>query len=417
LRAIAGAVIATVAGVKATDGANATIVPVCVNNYGTCQSDGQCCAGAVCEWGMCMPGCRIDGAFAHPMQSPPGNSCQVCNPQVSTTAGIPVNEGMTCWSGDPFAGSTTCQSGACVPVGSVKCPPITACHLEGEVDPTNGMCTYPFAPAGTPCGIGEMCHGGFYQPADACDGNGFCIGGGSKTVSCAPYSCAGTACATTCSSDSECGNGTVCCDGRCISLGTIDHCSACGDVCETADTCTPPSCNNGVCNSASICTPVDACTPARCLSNGTCNATSACTGINTCGGGGVAGQCGFTCGSGTTRCGNGCVGTPPIPNTTIGNHVAWLVDQLNGGAATLTEAEFNQHMAPGFSFDGIRSFFLEFAPFRPNYFGGFIGTPTATSASFILVEGGTFQQQVDMRLDADSSLINVLVFSGASVCS
>jgi hypothetical protein len=90
---------------------------------------------------------------------------------------------------------------------------------------------------------------------------------------------------------------------------------------------------------------------------------------------------------------------------------------LNGGAETLTEAEFLQHAVPGFDFAGVRNFFLGYAGFRPISFGGFIGTPTATSASFILVEGGTFQQPVEIGLDAGSSLINVFVFGNATVCS
>jgi hypothetical protein len=278
LRAIAGAVVAGIAGVTAADAQS------CTAHHKRCQGDGQCCPGAVCEYGRCMPGCRIDGVFQGVWMSPPGDICQVCTPELSTTAWSPANEGVPCWSGDPNAGTTTCQSGTCAPVAVVtpaKCPPLTACHLEGEVDPATGMCVYPFAPEGTPCGIGEMCHGGFYQPADACDGNGFCIGGGSKTVSCAPYSCAGTACADSCETDSDCLNGTSCCDNQCLYPNTIDHCGSCGNSCPDIDACTPASCENGVCNQSSACAPVDSCTPASC-DNGACNQTSVCTPVDSC---------------------------------------------------------------------------------------------------------------------------------------
>jgi hypothetical protein len=407
-----------------------------------------------------MPGCRVDGAFLSAGITPPENSCGQCRPEISTTSLAPVNEGMSCWSGDPNTGVTTCQNGACRGNDPQRCPPPTPCYLEGETDPVTGLCVNPPAPAGTPCGMDAICAGGFFQPADACDGNGFCIGGGSQVINCAPYQCAGNACADTCASDAECLGGTVCCAGRCVSLGTVDHCGACGDLCETADACTPASCIDGVCNSASICTPVDACTPARCvngvcnattacqrvdactpaecingvcrstsacqpvdactparcLSDGTCNQISACTGITTCGGGGVSGQCGFTCGSGTTRCGNGCVATAPIPSTPIGNQIAWLIAQLNGGVDTLTLTEFNQHFTPGFDFSTVRAFLQGFAGFRPIVFGGFTGTPTGTSASFLLVEGGAFQQPVDITIDPSTLLFTFLSFNIAAVC-
>ena len=305
LKTIAGAVVATVAGTSRSAEAQS-----CTAHYSPCQADDQCCAGAVCQYGLCMPGCRIDGEFFNAWTSAAGNICQVCAPELSTDDWSPANEGMNCWSGDPNAGVTICQNGACAPVAA-SCPPPTACHLAGEIDPTTGMCVNPPAPAGTPCGNEAMCYGGFYQPADTCDGNGFCIGGGSRTIDCAPYTCAEGACATSCSTDGDCTNGTICCAGSCVQLNTIDHCGGCGDTCAPVDACTPAACDDGICNEASICTPVDACTPARCLDTGTCNQVSTCTGFNTCGGGGTAGQCGCTPSICQQTCDepNGCGGT------------------------------------------------------------------------------------------------------------
>ncbi len=41
--------------------------------------------------------------------------------------------------------------------------------------------------------------------------------------------------------------------------------------------------------------------------------------------------------------------TPPaIPATPVGDQLAWMLGQLNGGAATLTEADVTAHFAPVF---------------------------------------------------------------------
>ncbi len=278
-----------------------------------------------------MPGCRIDGAFTSAWMSPPGDTCQQCLPELSTTSWSPVNEGMSCWSGDPNAGATTCQSGVCTGQAAESCPPPTACYLEGTVNPVTGTCDNPPAPAGTPCGGSGQCHGEFYQPSDACDGNGFCIGGGAQAVSCAPYICGDGACTTTCADDNGCASGATCCDGSCVYLNTLEHCSGCFDTCSAVDACTPAECDNGACNEVSVCTPVDACTPAECFDNGTCNQTSTCTGYDTCGGGGVDDECGCTpvcVACGADGCGGICESaelTNPAINVTFNQSVGSIL--------------------------------------------------------------------------------------------
>jgi hypothetical protein len=148
---------------------------------------------------------------------------------------------MSCWSGDPNAGVTTCQNGACRGNDPQRCPPPTPCYLEGETDPVTGLCVNPPAPAGTPCGIDAMCYGGFFQPADMCDGNGFCIGGGSQTRSCAPYVCGVGACTTSCASDADCAAGAHCGDGHCLPAADL------GQPCDEDSDCQSNICSGGVC--------------------------------------------------------------------------------------------------------------------------------------------------------------------------
>jgi hypothetical protein len=206
---------------------------------------------------------------------------------------------MSCWSGDPNAGVTTCRNGACVARAPQSCPPPTPCYLEGSVDPVTGICSNPPAPAGTICGGSASCYGGFAQPADTCDGNGFCIGGGARVVGCAPYVCGAIACLTNCATDAECIEGAHCDDGACLpdeGLGRPcdedsdctsgfcvdgvccnqrcdDRCSVCSA--ETGGFCSPKPCSDGL-----SCT-IDRCDPAtgacihdlrnhRCLIDGVC---------------------------------------------------------------------------------------------------------------------------------------------------
>ena len=99
LKAIAGAVVAAVAGSREA------AAQTCTAHYSPCQADAECCAGSVCEYGLCMPGCRIGGSFYSAWVSSPENVCGQCLPDVSTTSWTPANEGTSCWSGDPNAGT------------------------------------------------------------------------------------------------------------------------------------------------------------------------------------------------------------------------------------------------------------------------------------------------------------------------
>jgi len=239
LKAIAGAAVAVVAGARRAS------AQACTAHYSPCAGDEECCSGSVCQYGLCMPGCRIDGAYIDAWMSPPENICGQCRPELSTTSLSPVNEGVSCWSGDPNAGATFCQNGACAPTGPAQCPPPDACHTDELIDPAT--CTYAVAEAGTPCGIEAMCHGGFYQPADACDGNGFCIGGGSRTEACIDNDhCDPAVGCFGCLTDSECQGGgdacntVACVDHQCVVTG---HGGACGSY--------TSGCGEGSCSEAS----------------------------------------------------------------------------------------------------------------------------------------------------------------------
>jgi len=274
LKAVAGTAVGLAAGTRAT----AAMAQECTPHYASCAADDACCAGSVCEYGLCMPGCRIDGIFTNAWMSAPDNICGQCLPELSTTSWSPANEGMSCWSGDPNAGTTTCQNGACGPVALVNCPATSVCQLEGSVDPLTGLCVNPPVEAGAPCGNAGMCHGNMYQPADACDGNGFCVGGGSQTVSCAPYLCGTEGCLTSCAADSDCIDGAHCDDNVCLADEGL------GRPCDEDSDCATGVCSDGVCCNqrcdglCEVCSAENGgfCTPVRCPATDQCHDDGVC---------------------------------------------------------------------------------------------------------------------------------------------
>lgn len=252
LRAIGGAAVATVIASRTRTGAQS-----CTPHHQSCQSDEQCCPGAVCQWGICAPGCRIEGEFVNSGGVEPGNTCASCNPAVSTIAWSPANEGMACWSGDLCAGPSTCQGGTCRGSSPVVCQALTACHVVGECDPATGLCTNPPADVGTPCGAPDICHGGFFSPGLKCDGNGFCVGG--QAVDCAPYGCGSEQCRTTCDHDDQCAPGAVCGGQTCA------HPAPDGSPCDHDRHCVSNRCVGGICGAPGCTTSADCAGGAACV--------------------------------------------------------------------------------------------------------------------------------------------------------
>jgi beta-lactamase class A/pimeloyl-ACP methyl ester carboxylesterase len=95
-----------------------------------------------------------------------------------------------------------------------------------------------------------------------------------------------------------------------------------------------------------------------------------------------------------------------IPATPVGAQLAWVLDQLNGRAATLTEADAEAHFAPAFLaqfptaalVDLLRQTAAEHAPVT---FAGFAGPPSATGAIALVVAKGGEQGAVYLDVEAD----------------
>jgi hypothetical protein len=147
-----------------------------------------------------MPGCRVDGAFISAGITPPENICGQCQPGVSTTSLVPVNEGMACWSGDPNAGVTTCQQGVCAPY----------CLSDAE------------------CDEGAICCSGSCVARDTLDNCGGCGIECQPPDACTQASCTDGVCnsASACDEGSTCNHMGGCClnyqssDGACYWMET-----------------------------------------------------------------------------------------------------------------------------------------------------------------------------------------------------
>ena len=306
-------------------------VPACGNGYACNGSNGSCPA----------PGCTADidclagyfcaaGGMCQPRHGP-GQACDLASDcKLSScrecTTGNCV-DGVCCesaCSGFCMACAqvltVTLADGKCGPVASNKPPARGSCPVSeaGTCGP-NGTCNgsgacATAAPPGTPCG-GGACSGTIYS-GSACDGSGTCIAG--QQVNCFPYVCAGTLCATTCASVSDCASGAYCNNGNCV----VSTLKADGVACGAGSECQSTFCVEGVCCDG-LCDGVCQ----SCLgslkgsgSSGTCGSiakgtdpkdkcapgTTACGAPGTCDG---QGACQASADPGTTCSASSCAGT------------------------------------------------------------------------------------------------------------
>jgi len=138
-----------------------------------------CVADADCQSGACADGMCCDSACDQP--------CEACN-QVPGTC-LPVTQ--------PVLGKRPRCAGVGTTCGGTCDGVDTGCQFPGA----ERVCRAP------------TCSGGYEYPADSCDGAGGCP---LTYVSCYPYPCSGTACATSCDDDTGCDTGNVCIDHACV---------------------------------------------------------------------------------------------------------------------------------------------------------------------------------------------------------
>lgn len=281
----------------------------------TCDGRGNCrepqlidCAPFLCSNGACETSCDVKGSDV----CEPGHAC------VSRTVGG-VTQGI-CGkrkNGQACASADDCDSGQCV--DGVCCESscegaCRSCNLPGspgrclnvaagDPDPrkackdlgtkacsTNGLCDGQGAcanyPVDTPCGD-ESCVEGTYHPRATCTAAHQCVESRSRT--CSPFRCNGSACFGSCTSDSQCTDGNFCRGASCGLKPNGTDCSdrgecqsgfcAQGVCCDSACTGSCMACN--LANSAGLCKPVPDDTPdpqGKCATTdpSSCGTTGAC---------------------------------------------------------------------------------------------------------------------------------------------
>jgi len=192
-----------------------------------------CTAGSACGSSICADGVCCDGACT--------GICEACNAAGNC---VPV-------TGAPHAGH-----GACTGAGAT---------CGGTCGGTlTGVCTYPGSES--TCRQAS-CTSGTATLAAGCDGTGACPA--AQTVSCAPNSCSGTACAGGCSSAAPCVSGDYCAGGVCKPT------QANGTACSTSDQCTSGACVDSTCCGSASCNAGYTCASGSCVVMAGCGSTPA----------------------------------------------------------------------------------------------------------------------------------------------
>jgi MYXO-CTERM domain-containing protein len=172
------------------------------------EVNGTACTGA----NMCQSGFCVDGVCCNTL----------CNGQCSTCVG-PTKGTCSAVTGVPTGGRPACATDG-----------ISTCG--GACDGVSlGACAYPT----TECRP-AFCGGSVATLPANCDGKGSCPVATTKV--CAPYSCAGNSCATTCVGDGDCAPSSYCdATGTCTPKNTV------GNGCIAGKECSSGLCVDGVC--------------------------------------------------------------------------------------------------------------------------------------------------------------------------
>jgi len=225
---------------------------------GACRANGTatCTTGYLCTGGACASSCTDDTSCTSThycaggscvSKKANGASCTATRECTSAFCadGVCCNEACGGCKACTAALKGTGADGVCGNAAADS-DPHNSCAADSEYPKSckaDGMCNgaggcREYAKASTACDV-TTCAGGSIV-GKICNGAGLCET--SSGASCAPYACAGVACATSCTSDTECA-GTAFCSGA----GTCVTKKAAGAACSATKECTTGFCTDGVC--------------------------------------------------------------------------------------------------------------------------------------------------------------------------
>lgn len=314
------------------------------SNTTACTSDGLSCTNDLCNGsGTCSHtlqanSCVIAGACYASGATNPANSCQSCNPSVSTTAWTTSANGATCGSDGLSCTTDICSAGICThTLQAGTCAIGGACYAAGAANPSNSCqicqtasstlawtnvanntactddglaCTTDTCQAGvcnhalvaSTCLVGGTCYAsGAFDPSVDCRSCQPAVSTSSFTNLAVGQTCLDDGEACTTDICTKHGSSTTC-DHNAGNAGTV--CRAAAGVCDKAETCTGSSaaCPSdtfqasgvtcraaaGLCDKAETCTgsavdcPADGLQPAgyvcRAANGSGCDAAEACSG-------------------------------------------------------------------------------------------------------------------------------------------
>lgn len=108
-----------------------------------CQDDGLSCTNPRCDNGSCEQDliagtCLVDGVCLADGQSPPDDSCRVCDTGKATEALQDAADGSSCQSDGMSCTTDTCQAGTCEhQLKATHCLIQDVCYIAGEVNPSH----------------------------------------------------------------------------------------------------------------------------------------------------------------------------------------------------------------------------------------------------------------------------------------
>ena len=203
----------------------------------TCNVNTQCAATHYCSGGACVLK-KDDGAACSATSECKSNFC---------VDGVCCNNACTdpCLSCKAVLKESKANDGLCGPTAKgtdpdSNCTAATpaSCGTTGECDGLGGCQFYDEA---TSCGT-TICVGDTKQKGQVCIAPNTC-GQSSNEVSCAPYKCVGTACQSSCTTDSDCQDPVnfACIGSQCVAK------LAAGLACNAGNECLSTFCADGVC--------------------------------------------------------------------------------------------------------------------------------------------------------------------------
>jgi hypothetical protein len=191
---------------------------------GTGCNDGNLCTQVdTCQSGVCTG--------ASPVSCTASNQCHdigTCVPATGTCTNPSKPDGSPCSDGNACTQTDTCTTGSCGGSNPVICSALDACHTAGVCNPSNGACSNPNAPDGSPCSDNDAC---------------------TQTDGCQSGTCAG-------SNSVVCTASDICHD--------VGICAPATGVCSN-----PQRANGSACDDANDCTTDDACADGVCTGSGT----------------------------------------------------------------------------------------------------------------------------------------------------